>query len=86
MEFDLLEEVFVWFCLGSGSNGLFRRKILVFEIKEKNFLSKEKDRRMEDFFEFIEDMEKEISNVLGYGLLDEILSSVFKLWIICGDI
>lgn len=68
MEFDLLEEVLVWFCLGSGSNGLFRRKVLIIEIKEKNCLGKERDRRMDDFFEFIEDMEKEISNVLGYGL------------------
>lgn len=67
LEFDLLEEVLVWFCLGSGSNGLFRRKVLI-EIKEKNCLGKERDRRMDDFFEFIEDMEKEISNVLGYGL------------------
>lgn len=49
------------------------------ETKEKNFPSKEKDRRTEDLFELTEDMEKEISNALGHGSPHEILSSAFKL-------
>lgn len=86
MEPDLSEEVSARLRLGSGSNGLLRRKISVLEIKEKNFPSKEKDRRTEDLFEFTEDMEKEISNALGHGPPDEILSSAFKLRITRGDI
>ncbi|XP_030105183.1 sentrin-specific protease 2 isoform X2 [Mus musculus] len=91
MEPDLSEEVSARLRLGSGSNGLLRRKISVLEIKEKNFPSKEKDRRTEDLFEFtehrlIQDMEKEISNALGHGPPDEILSSAFKLRITRGDI
>lgn len=86
MEPDLSEEVSARLRLGSGSNGLLRRKISVLEIKEKNFPSKEKDRRTEDLFELTEDMEKEISNALGHGPPDEILSSAFKLRITRGDI
>ncbi|GAB1300134.1 Sentrin-specific protease 2 [Apodemus speciosus] len=83
---DLSEEVSARLRLGSGSNGLLRRKISVLEAKEKNFSSKEKDRRTEDLFELTEDMEKEISNALGHGPPDEILSSAFKLRITRGDI
>ncbi|XP_034370942.1 sentrin-specific protease 2 isoform X2 [Arvicanthis niloticus] len=86
MEPDLSEEVSARLRLGSGSNGLLRRKISVLEAKEKNFPSKEKDRRTEDLFELTEDMEKEISNALGHGPPDEILSSAFKLRITRGDI
>ncbi|XP_028635530.1 sentrin-specific protease 2 isoform X2 [Grammomys surdaster] len=86
MEPDLSEEVSARLRLGSGSNGLLRRKISVLEAKEKNFSSKEKDRRTEDLFELTEDMEKEISNALGHGPPDEILSSAFKLRITRGDI
>ncbi|XP_052014083.1 sentrin-specific protease 2 isoform X2 [Apodemus sylvaticus] len=83
---DLSEEVSARLRLGSGSNGLLRRKISVLEAKEKSFPSKEKDRRAEDLFELTEDMEKEISNALGHGPPDEILSSAFKLRITRGDI
>lgn len=86
MEPDLSEEVSARLRLGSGSNGILRRKISVLEAKEKNFSSKEKDRRTEDLFELTEDMEKEISNALGHGPPDEILSSAFKLRITRGDI
>lgn len=86
MEPDLSEEVSARLRLGSGNNGLLRRKISVLEIKEKNFPSREKDRRTEDLFELTEDMEKEISNALGHGPPDEILSSAFKLRITRGDI
>lgn len=86
LEPDLSEEVSARLRLGSGSNGLLRRKISGLEAKEKNFPSKEKDRRTEDLFELTEDMEKEISNALGHGPPDEILSSAFKLRITRGDI
>lgn len=86
LEPDLSEEVSARLRLGSGSNGLLRRTISVLETKEKNFPSKEKDRRTDDLFELTEDMEKEISNALGHGPPDEILSSAFKLRITRGDI
>ena len=54
MEPDLSEEVSARLRLGSGSNGLLRRKISVLEAKEKNFSIKEKDRRTEDLFEHTE--------------------------------
>uniref|UniRef100_G1Q175 Ubiquitin-like protease family profile domain-containing protein n=1 Tax=Myotis lucifugus TaxID=59463 RepID=G1Q175_MYOLU len=72
--------------LGSGSNGLFRRKISTLETKEKNFSGKERDKRTDDLLELTEDMKKEISNSLGHGPQDEILSSAFKLRITRGDI
>ncbi|XP_038201570.1 sentrin-specific protease 2 isoform X3 [Arvicola amphibius] len=85
LEPDLSEEVSARLRLGSGSNGLLRRKVSVLEAKEKNFPSREKERRS-DLFELTEDMEKEISNALGHGPPDEILSSAFKLRITRGDI
>ncbi|OBS74984.1 hypothetical protein A6R68_14468, partial [Neotoma lepida] len=103
LEPDLSEEVSARLRLGSGSNGLLRRKMSVLEAKEKNFPSREKERRT-DLFELteipdsgsmlkshpldllIQDMEKEISNALGHGPPDEILSSAFKLRITRGDI
>ncbi|XP_029418521.1 sentrin-specific protease 2 isoform X2 [Nannospalax galili] len=86
LEPDLSEEVSARLRLGSGSNGLLRRKMSILESKEKNFPGKEKDRRTDDLFELPEDMEKEISNALGHGPQDEILSSAFKLRITRGDI
>ncbi|EPQ19107.1 Sentrin-specific protease 2 [Myotis brandtii] len=47
---------------------------------------KERDKRTDDLLELTEDMEKEISNSLGHGPQDEILSSAFKLRITRGDI
>ncbi|XP_051047152.1 sentrin-specific protease 2 isoform X1 [Phodopus roborovskii] len=85
LEPDLSEEVSARLRLGSGSNGLLRRKVSGLEAKEKNFPSREKERRT-DLFELTEDMEKEISNALGHGPPDEILSSAFKLRITRGDI
>lgn len=85
LEPDLSEEVSARLRLGSGSNGLLMRKVSVLEAKEKNFPSREKERRS-DLFELTEDMEKEISNALGHGPPDEILSSAFKLRITRGDI
>nr|XP_048309787.1 sentrin-specific protease 2 isoform X1 [Myodes glareolus] len=85
LEPDLSEEVSARLRLGSGSNGLLRRKVSVLEAKEKNFPSREKERRAE-LSELTEDMEKEISNALGHGPPDEILSSAFKLRITRGDI
>ncbi|XP_048202964.1 sentrin-specific protease 2 isoform X1 [Perognathus longimembris pacificus] len=86
LEPDLSEEVSARLRLGSGSNGLLRRKMSVVEAKEKNFSGKEKDRRTDDLLELTEDMEKEINNALGHGPQDEILSSAFKLRITRGDI
>ncbi|XP_066096954.1 sentrin-specific protease 2 isoform X2 [Saccopteryx bilineata] len=86
LEPDLSEEVSARLRLGSGSNGLFRRKMSILETKEKNCLGKERDKRTDDLLELTEDMEKEISNALGHGPQDEILSSAFKLRITRGDI
>ncbi|XP_028714589.1 sentrin-specific protease 2 [Peromyscus leucopus] len=85
LEPDLSEEVSARLRLGSGSNGLLRRRMSVLEAKEKSFPSREKERRA-DLSELTEDMEKEISNALGHGPPDEILSSAFKLRITRGDI
>lgn len=85
LEPDLSEEVSARLRLGSGSNGLLRRRMSVLEAKEKSFPSREKERRAE-LSELTEDMEKEISNALGHGPPDEILSSAFKLRITRGDI
>ncbi|XP_074260767.1 sentrin-specific protease 2 isoform X1 [Saimiri boliviensis] len=86
LEPDLSEEVSARLRLGSGSNGLLRRKVSIIETKEKNYSGKERDRRTDDLLELTEDMEKEISNALGHGPQDEILSSAFKLRITRGDI
>uniref|UniRef100_A0A2K6M5Y2 Ubiquitin-like protease family profile domain-containing protein n=1 Tax=Rhinopithecus bieti TaxID=61621 RepID=A0A2K6M5Y2_RHIBE len=85
LEPDLSEEVSARLRLGSGSNGLLRRKVSI-ETKEKNCSGKERDRRTDDLLELTEDMEKEISNALGHGPQDEILSCAFKLRITRGDI
>ncbi|KAL4686835.1 hypothetical protein H8959_018963, partial [Pygathrix nigripes] len=85
LEPDLSEEVLARLHLGSGSNGLFSRKVSI-ETKEKNCSGKERDRRMDDLLELTEDMEKEISNALGHGPQVEILSCAFKLQITRGDI
>lgn len=53
MEPDLSEEVSARLRLGSGSNGLLMRKVSVLEAKEKNFPSREKERRS-DLFELTE--------------------------------
>ncbi|XP_065798344.1 sentrin-specific protease 2 isoform X1 [Muntiacus reevesi] len=86
LEPDLSEEVSARLRLGSGSNGLLRRKVSVLDAKEKGCPSRERDKRTEDLLELTEDMEKEISNALGHGPQDEILSSAFKLRITRGDI
>ncbi|XP_036098499.1 sentrin-specific protease 2 isoform X5 [Molossus molossus] len=86
LEPDLSEEVSARLRLGSGSNGLFRRKMSILETKEKNCSGKERDKRTDDLLELTEDMEKEINNALGHGPQDEILSSAFKLRITRGDI
>nr|KAF6383579.1 SUMO specific peptidase 2 [Pipistrellus kuhlii] len=86
LEPDLSEEVSARLRLGSGSNGLFRRKISTLDTKEKSCSGKERDKRTDDLLELTEDMEKEISNALGHGPQDEILSSAFKLRITRGDI
>ncbi|XP_058518167.1 sentrin-specific protease 2 isoform X2 [Ochotona princeps] len=86
LEPDLSEEVSARLRLGSGSNGLLRRRLSILETKEKNCSSKDRDRRADDLLELTEDMEKEISNALGHGPQDEILSSAFKLRITRGDI
>ncbi|KAM5277351.1 sentrin-specific protease 2 isoform 2-T2 [Hipposideros larvatus] len=86
LEPDLSEEVSARLRLGSGSNGLLRRKMSILETKEKNCSGKEKDKRVDDLLELTEDMEKEIGNALGHGPQDEILSSAFKLRITRGDI
>ncbi|KAK2502532.1 hypothetical protein MC885_015789 [Smutsia gigantea] len=86
LEPDLSEEVSSRLRLGSGSNGLLRRKMSILETKEKNCSGKERDKRTDDLLELTEDMEKEISNALGHGPQDEILSSAFKLRITRGDI
>ncbi|XP_030184829.1 sentrin-specific protease 2 isoform X3 [Lynx canadensis] len=86
LEPDLSEEVSARLRLGNGSNGLLRRKMSILETKEKHCSGKERDKRMDDLLELTEDMEKEISNALGHGPQDEILSSAFKLRITRGDI
>ncbi|KAM9696521.1 sentrin-specific protease 2 isoform 3-T3 [Dama dama] len=86
LEPDLSEEVSARLRLGSGSNGLLRRKVSVLDAKEKGCPNRERDKRTEDLLELTEDMEKEISNALGHGPQDEILSSAFKLRITRGDI
>jgi len=58
----------------------------ILETKEKHCSGKERDKRMDDLLELTEDMEREISNALGHGPQDEVLSSAFKLRITRGDI
>ncbi|KAM6224848.1 sentrin-specific protease 2 [Rhynchocyon petersi] len=86
LEPDLSEEVSARLRLGSGSNGLFRRRMSALEMREKNYTGRERDRRTDELLELTEDMEKEISNALGHGSQDEILSSAFKLRITRADI
>lgn len=54
LEPDLSEEVSARLRLGSGSNGLLRRKISILETKEKNCSGKEKDKRTDDLLELTE--------------------------------
>lgn len=54
LEPDLSEEVSARLRLGSGSNGLFRRKMSILETKEKNYSSKERDKKMDDLLELTE--------------------------------
>lgn len=53
LEPDLSEEVSARLRLGSGSNGLLRRKVSI-ETKEKNCSGKERDRRTDDLLELTE--------------------------------
>ncbi|XP_075412284.1 sentrin-specific protease 2 isoform X1 [Tenrec ecaudatus] len=86
LEPDLSEEVSARLRLGSGSNGLFRRKMSVIETKGKTHSGKERERRTDDLLELTEDMEREVSNAIGHGSQDEVLSSAFKLRITRADI
>lgn len=54
MEPDLSEEVSARLRLGSGSNGLLRRKMSILETKEKHCSGKERDKRMDDLLELTE--------------------------------
>ncbi|XP_064222971.1 sentrin-specific protease 2 isoform X7 [Aotus nancymaae] len=54
LEPDLSEEVSARLRLGSGSNGLLRRKVSIIETKEKNCSGKERDRRTDDLLELTE--------------------------------
>uniref|UniRef100_A0A8D0U029 SUMO specific peptidase 2 n=1 Tax=Sus scrofa TaxID=9823 RepID=A0A8D0U029_PIG len=54
LEPDLSEEVSARLRLGSGSNGLLRRKMSILETKEKNCSGKERDKRTEDLLELTE--------------------------------
>ncbi|EPQ02846.1 Sentrin-specific protease 2 [Myotis brandtii] len=54
LEPDLSEEVSARLRLGSGSNGLFRRKMSTLETKEKNCSGKERDKRTDDLLELTE--------------------------------
>lgn len=54
LEPDLSEEVSARLRLGSGSNGLLRRKISILETKEKICSGKEKDKRTDDLLELTE--------------------------------
>ncbi|XP_008953815.3 sentrin-specific protease 2 isoform X3 [Pan paniscus] len=54
LEPDLSEEVSARLRLGSGSNGLLRRKVSIIETKEKTCSGKERDRRTDDLLELTE--------------------------------
>ena len=54
LEPDLSEEVSARLRLGSGSNGLLRRKMSILETKEKNCSNKERDKRTDDLLELTE--------------------------------
>ncbi|TKC45736.1 hypothetical protein EI555_001804, partial [Monodon monoceros] len=77
LEPDLSEEVSARLRLGSGNNGLLRRKMSILETKEKNCSSKERDKRTYDLLELKRTWKRKS---------DEILNSAFKLRITRGDI
>lgn len=54
LEPDLSEEVSARLRLGSGNNGLLRRRLSILEAKEKNCSSKDRDRRADDLLELTE--------------------------------
>lgn len=54
LEPDLSEEVSARLRLGSGSNGLFRRKMSTLDTKEKSCSGKERDKRTDDLLELTE--------------------------------
>ncbi|XP_067394860.1 sentrin-specific protease 2 isoform X5 [Emydura macquarii macquarii] len=83
LETDLSKEVSVRLCLGSRSSPLARRPTALV-VKEQKCPGPEKS--TERLPELSEDMEREITNALGHGQQDEILSSAFKLKVTRGDI
>uniref|UniRef100_A0A8C8S9I9 SUMO specific peptidase 2 n=1 Tax=Pelusios castaneus TaxID=367368 RepID=A0A8C8S9I9_9SAUR len=83
LETDLSKEVSVRLCLGSRSPPLARRPPALV-VKEQKCSGPEKS--TERLPELTEDMEREITNALGHGQRDEILSSAFKLKVTRGDI
>uniref|UniRef100_A0A8C3TFX5 SUMO specific peptidase 2 n=1 Tax=Chelydra serpentina TaxID=8475 RepID=A0A8C3TFX5_CHESE len=83
LEADLSKEVSVRLCLGSRSSAVARRPTAIV-VKEQKCPGPEKS--TEHLPELTEDMEREITNALGHGQEDEILSSAFKLKVTRGDI
>uniref|UniRef100_A0A8C6WAM7 Ubiquitin-like protease family profile domain-containing protein n=1 Tax=Nannospalax galili TaxID=1026970 RepID=A0A8C6WAM7_NANGA len=73
--------------LAGDSNGLLTNKMSIPETEEEPLADQEKGRAVnDDVLDVTEDMEKEISDALGPGPQDEILSSAFKLQITRRDI
>ncbi|XP_075793461.1 sentrin-specific protease 2 isoform X4 [Pelodiscus sinensis] len=83
LEADLSKEVSVRLCLGSRSSAVARRPAALV-VKEQTCPGPQKS--SERLPELTEEMEREITNALGYGQEDEILSSAFKLKVTRGDL
>ncbi|XP_049626817.1 sentrin-specific protease 2-like [Suncus etruscus] len=86
LELDLSEKLSPPLHLTDGSKGALRRKLPILERKEKLCSGKLRDKRMDDDLDFTADLEKEISNALGPGPRDQILSCAFNQSITRGDI
>ncbi|KAM9128014.1 sentrin-specific protease 2 isoform 2-T2 [Pangshura tecta] len=83
LEADLSEEMSVRLCLGSRSSAVSKRPTALL-VKEQKCAGPAKS--AERLPELTEEMEREITNALGHGQEDEILSSAFKLKVTRGDI
>ncbi|XP_044886267.1 sentrin-specific protease 2 isoform X3 [Mauremys mutica] len=83
LEADLSKEMSVRLCLASRSSAVARRPTALV-VKEQKCPGPEKS--TERLPELTEDMERKITNALGHGQEDEILSSAFKLKVTRGDI
>lgn len=70
LEPDLSEEVSARLRLGSGSNGLLRRKMSILETKEKHCSGKERDKRMDDLLELTEVLFLVLIRIRGMFLND----------------